>query len=441
MMVRRYVVKDMPEAVLLIRKDLGKDAIILSTKKIRIRKWMGLAWPQRIEVMAVASADISDRTYPGKREIQHGDVSHASFKSSVSGVSEPSPSIQAIEDKNGSFNESLEKTVFHPLTVPHPLEKTQPMQKETPMSTFEGLETVLDETSMQVASGENLTPILQEMAEIKRMLYTMLPVSSSSYQSYAEKLLEHGVDAKIIEILLRDAQIAVNEQERGQFHEEVLRDQVIQFIMEKLSSCREAQPIAHSSRIVAFVGPTGVGKTTTVAKLAALHVLAGQRKVGLITTDTYRIAAVEQLRTYSNILNVPLEVIQQGDSVQKALDKLADRDLILVDTAGRNFKDPLYVQDIQQLLSTIPVDETYLVLSMTMKSIDLHHIANIFAQVDVDKFLFTKMDETSTYGAILDLLFTHRKPVSYVTTGQNVPDDIEVPSLEKLIEIMVGGAA
>ena len=219
------------------------------------------------------------------------------------------------------------------------------------------------------------------------------------------------------------------------------REQLVQHILGNLGELANPRPIAKESRIVALVGPTGVGKTTTVAKLAALNVLAGSRKVGLLTMDTFRIAAVEQLRTYANILNVPLQVVYHRDEVGAALERLADRDLILVDTAGRNFRLDTHVEELQGLLGMIPVDETFLVLSLTGKLEDLDVIAEAFGNLPVDKFLFTKLDETASYGAILELLWTHRKPLSYLTTGQNVPDDIEVASVERLVRLIFGGAA
>jgi flagellar biosynthesis protein FlhF len=208
-----------------------------------------------------------------------------------------------------------------------------------------------------------------------------------------------------------------------------------------LADLTQAQPIQPTSRVVAMVGPTGVGKTTTIAKLAALHVISGRRKVGLLTMDTFRIAAVDQLRTYANILDVPLEVAYQPEDLPAALERLADRDLIFIDTAGRNFRMDIHVEELRNAFGRIRVDETYLVLSVTSKPEDLDYLASAFSQLPIDKFLFTKLDETTTYGAILNLLYTYRKPLSYLTTGQNVPNDIEVASMDKVLRLILGGAA
>jgi flagellar biosynthesis protein FlhF len=197
-------------------------------------------------------------------------------------------------------------------------------------------------------------------------------------------------------------------------------------------------PVSVQSRVVAFVGPTGVGKTTTIAKIAAVELLKNKRKVGLITADTFRIAAVEQLKTYANILQIPVEVVFSTEEVAEAIDKLKDRDLILIDTAGRNYGDTVFVEKLNEFLKASQPDETCLVLSLTTKSADLEHIVANFEGVEIDKFIFTKLDETSSYGALYNLAHRFRKPLAYLTTGQNVPDDIEVATPERIAKLVVG---
>jgi flagellar biosynthesis protein FlhF len=295
-----------------------------------------------------------------------------------------------------------------------------------------------------------LDDVYKEISDVKQLLRSKL--SSPSDEPVEETLFRHlirqGLDEEQVRSLFAitpiqqsdvdDSSASVKSEKKPECG---FREALGQKILELLHELSHAEPIASTSRIVALVGPTGVGKTTTIAKLAALHVLGGQRKVGLITTDTFRIAAVEQLRTYANILNVPLQVVYQPSELQHALNALADCDLILMDTAGRNFRIDRNVIEMKHILSAVPVDETYLVLAMTSKPDDLDRVAAVFQELPVDKFLFTKMDETSTYGAILNLMMTYRKPISYVTTGQNVPDDIEVANVEKVLRLIFGGAA
>lgn len=190
--------------------------------------------------------------------------------------------------------------------------------------------------------------------------------------------------------------------------------------------------------MVRFFGPTGVGKTTTIAKLAAEGVLKQKRKVGLITTDTYRIGAVDQLRTYANILNIPLEVVFQPSEMASAMESLRDCDLILVDTAGRNYRKQDYAQELAQYFPSLSGGENYLVLSLTAKNNDMIEILQNFKCIPVEKVIFTKSDETQTYGSILNMVMRYHLSISYLTTGQNVPDDIRVAVPRKVANLILG---
>jgi len=191
-------------------------------------------------------------------------------------------------------------------------------------------------------------------------------------------------------------------------------------------------------RIVAVVGPTGVGKTTTVAKLAANYRLRERRRVGLITVDTYRIAAVEQLRTYAEIIDLPMEVVATPRELRAALDRLSGQELILVDTAGRSPRDEVKIQELKSLLGECRADEVHLVLSCVSGGQSLRRTAAQFAALGVTALLLTKLDEANGLGGLLPLLRHSRLPVSYVTDGQNVPDDIAVADGKTLARMMLG---
>lgn len=191
--------------------------------------------------------------------------------------------------------------------------------------------------------------------------------------------------------------------------------------------------ISPSTRIVNFVGPTGVGKTTTIAKLAADQAFVHRRSVGFITADTYRIAAVDQLRTYADILNMPLEVVFSPSELNRAYKKLEDRDLLLMDTAGRNYRNELFVSEVNSLLAPGQQAESVLVLSLTHKYADMKQVAGHFSRYGVKRLLFTKMDETDSFGSVLNLVKEFDFEISYVTCGQTVPDDIRAFDPEELI--------
>lgn len=193
-----------------------------------------------------------------------------------------------------------------------------------------------------------------------------------------------------------------------------------------------------NAKHIFLVGPTGVGKTTTIAKLAAKSAITDGKKVAFITLDTYRIAAIEQLKTYAKILNIPIEVVYHRDDFLKAKEKFKDYDQIFIDTAGRNYRKAEYVQQFQQLVDIDANDIVLSVLSLTSKEQDLDDILEQFNQLNIDGIIFTKADETSQYGLIYNLWKKHNSTFSYITYGQDVPDDIEQLSPELLSKLIVG---
>ena len=192
--------------------------------------------------------------------------------------------------------------------------------------------------------------------------------------------------------------------------------------------------------VAILIGPTGVGKTTTLAKIAANYSLDKNLKVGLITADTYRIAAVEQLKTYAEILGLPLSVIYTPQEMKKAIEEYQNKDLILIDTAGRNYKNKLQFDELKDLISEAEADEIFLVLSSTTSVRNNREIINNYEFLDEFKLIFTKTDETPTLGMLLNARLMTGKSLSYITIGQSVPDDIEVASIEKITRNLIGSA-
>ena len=190
-------------------------------------------------------------------------------------------------------------------------------------------------------------------------------------------------------------------------------------------------------RIMAIVGPTGVGKTTTIAKLAAMHALNRGASVAMITTDNFRVGAIEQLKTYAKIMDIPLEVAATSQELAKTLARHADKDLILIDTAGRSPKDAERLAELKGYLECHPGIETYLCMSATTRARELDEIIATFGVLPITRFLFTKLDESESYGCIVNMHLKHKLPLSYFTTGQKVPEDIEVATARKLAALVV----
>lgn len=194
-------------------------------------------------------------------------------------------------------------------------------------------------------------------------------------------------------------------------------------------------------RVVALVGPTGVGKTTTIAKLAANYRLREKLRVGLITVDTYRVAAVEQLRTYADIIDLPMEVVATPREMREAVNRMGHLDLVLMDTAGRSPRDEVKIQELKSMLSEAEPDEVHLVLSSTAGAKSLISTAERFAGVGTTAMLLTKLDEAHSLGHLTSLVRSCELPISYLTDGQNVPDDIQVAERHALAGMLLGTAS
>ena len=196
------------------------------------------------------------------------------------------------------------------------------------------------------------------------------------------------------------------------------------------------------ARTVFFIGPTGVGKTTTIAKIASQFTVNEKRRVALVTTDTYRIKAAEQLRTYAEILEIPFRVAYNGDDLKGALEEFKDCDFILVDTAGYSPKDKEKRQEMKQLLdeaAKLTPAETYLVLSVTTKYRDLLNISDLYREMADYRLIFTKLDETDAYGNMLNIKLHTGAEIAYITDGQDVPDDIEVFNPQSIVRSLLDG--
>ncbi|WP_182199173.1 flagellar biosynthesis protein FlhF [Paraliobacillus salinarum] len=255
-----------------------------------------------------------------------------------------------------------------------------------------------------------------------------------NYESVYTSLVEQDVDASLAKDIVSKV--------REQFSEEELTvDQIKQHIRTDIQAELNrigCGGITYDKQFIHLVGPTGVGKTTTIAKIAANAMLKDKKSVALITTDTYRIAAIEQLKTYSKILDVPIEIVYNLTDYKTAKEKFKDYDLVLVDTAGRNFRDPKYVQELGKVVDLEHDIDTYLVLSLTTKSNDLVSIYQQFNQIPLKGIIFTKSDETVTYGSMLNLSLPNEVGIAYMTTGQDVPDDILEVTANNITQLVVG---
>ncbi|MFF2908575.1 flagellar biosynthesis protein FlhF [Paenibacillus sp. NPDC057934] len=459
MRVKRYVVDTMPDAMLSIRNELGSDAVILSTKEIKVGGFIGLFQKKKIEVVAAVEKEQKPAA-PAKSpapslSIPRNAVPQAYKRASVT--------PQAAEEKpapaeNRTFAE-IAAALSEAIGIQEAPIVPAPALRQDPPSTLEEIRQPLlskdpefpllnvdfMEEARRSALNEASAPdpeVLREIREMKQWMERIARHSSSTrdlpdrLEILRSQLVDQEMDTVLVEEWISTIFDRWNDEGRTWRHEQFdacLAEQISSFL-----SGRVAQGIRPDTQIVYIAGPTGVGKTTTIAKLAAEQLFKYGRKVGLITSDTYRISAVDQLRTYASILNIPLEVVQSPGDLQRAMFRLESCDLVLMDTAGRNYRNELLVAELQSMLAKELKSETYLVLSMTSKSRDMKKIAEHFGRYPLDKVIFTKLDETGSYGPLFNVLNDFPLTLSYLTNGQNVPDDLLLASEEELSDMLLG---
>ncbi len=287
--------------------------------------------------------------------------------------------------------------------------------------------------------------LMAEIGELKSLLHDLVrtgkrdrfaelpPAVYTTYLQLARSAVVEGLAGELIDGVCR----ALSTE---QLHDpQAVRAVLAKAIESRLPTAGPIKLVCRKSpTVVALIGPTGVGKTTTIAKLAANFALREGRKVGLITIDTYRIAAVEQLRTYAEIINVPLEVVSTPRELTDAVVRQANCELILIDTAGRGQRDQQKMSELHEFFKVLPPDEIHLVLSGAADPAVLGEAMDRFRPLGIHRVIFTKLDEAVGFGAILASLQKVQVSLSYVTTGQNVPDDIRVGERKALTRLILG---
>ena len=287
----------------------------------------------------------------------------------------------------------------------------------------------------QIADHESQVKIKKlenEIAQMKALLAQVIGKETNHGLSLHEALRRQEINEDILNDMAAHAEAG---ETLADSQSREAKSTLVKFLKENINFSEGVRLNRHGVRIVALLGTTGVGKTTTLAKIAAKFVLEQGITAALITADTYRISAVEQLRTYSDILGLPLEIVYSPNELSKAINKYRNRDLILIDTAGRSQHNDYQMKELQDFLATNQRIEKHLVLSTTTKSSDANDILEKFAVCEPDKVIFTKTDETARVGLIVNLLFKKKLSISYVTNGQSVPDDITPASAEVLAEL------
>ncbi|MDR3563786.1 MAG: flagellar biosynthesis protein FlhF [Negativicutes bacterium] len=360
MKVKVFTATNMQDAVSQVKNDLGREAVILHTRRYRKGGFLGFFARDMVEVMAALET--------------------------------PAP-VPAQERK---------------VTAPS---------------------TMIPRTNDEDAKITSLQMEISSMRKMVEQLITKMPRPEKQHNPLYDTLLKNDVEATIAENL---TQGLPTEQSIIGNNPEIARQLLLERITNYLQRVEGITLADNVCKTVAFIGPTGVGKTTTIAKLAAHFALSLGHRVAMVTADTYRISAVEQLKTYAEIIDIPVEIVYTPDEMKAAIYRHRDKQLVLIDTAGRSPRNQYHLAELQALLAVDPYIETHLVLNTATKYSDALEIVNRFSVCSPQKFLFTKVDEAMNLGTILNLLYQFPATLSYITTGQNVPDDIELANPSKL---------
>lgn len=396
MNLKTYQAKTMAEAMADVKRDLGRDAVILHTRSFRRGGLLGLGGRRMWEITAAPTLNVPARPVRGTY------VSDA--------PAEPKA------DDSGSFD-ALESA---------------PTMAATPRSAPE---------------VNNRSFLSQQMADLRRMVESLvsrqgqapaeeLPLELAEFRDH---LLAQDVSPELADSLIGQLRLSLTGQQLSDRAK--IRAKLEELIVAQIPTAdADLQPTSGKAKVIALIGPTGVGKTTTIAKLAADCKLRHGLRVGLITIDTYRIAAVDQLRTYAQIIDVPLKTVLTAGELQTTVRSMRDLDVVLIDTAGRSQNDRLRLSQLRAFLSASEADQVHLVISSTANRQCATNTLERFIPLGANRLIVTKLDEAATFGLILNISSAGKVPMGYVTWGQDVPEDFAAADARRMAGWVMNGA-
>ncbi|MTI48009.1 flagellar biosynthesis protein FlhF [Sporosalibacterium faouarense] len=430
MIVKRYIGKTTQEAMKKLRVELGPEAIILHTRKIKKSGFLGLFGKSLIEIVAAIDEEetgeedtkpkVSSRSYNIEKYKNHSynSTPRKNFGSTIKENEEKNSFSDSIKDKNKVLDKNVTNDFFDKLNTQMNVNNNQNSKSN-------------EEINKEIQKLRGTMEGFMKSFESKMYKDFYLP---EKLRPYKDILVDNGVSEIVSNSILGNIDKNVNLEDKNESEvKEVVKFNINGYL-------GNPSPIRYNNdqKIVFFIGPTGVGKTTTLAKLAAYYTLEKKLNVGLVTADTYRIAAVEQLKIYSDILDLPIKIIYEKKDFYEVLSNFNDKDVVFVDTAGRSHKNSEQMEDVKELLEIVKQKDIFLVLSATTNIENIKDILKQYSFIDNFKIIFTKSDESNNLGVILDTKFYTDKPLSYITTGQNVPEDIEIIDIPKLSNELIG---
>lgn len=393
----------MAEALTQVKSVMGRDAIILHTRTFKKSRWLGLGRREMVEITAGRGLNM---------------INQQRRSAARSAVAPPQPAPVLPPAAPASPTGAYAAAAGH---NPRGLLGTPAADRA-----------IAYDISNQMATLKGMVKDLTE--EIHRQQKPTVP--EELFEIYTT-LINRRVNDKVCGELILGLQRVLRP---DQYHQaDVVRQKTAELIEKMIPVGGPIQRTKISGpHVIALIGPTGVGKTTTIAKLAANFKLRDRMRVGLITIDTYRIAAIDQLKKYADIIGSELKVVASPDDLKAAVEGFADCDYVLIDTAGRSPNDALKLNELKGFLAAAKPDEVHVVVAATVDQACAELAIERFGDVRIDRLIFTKLDEAPDAGVLLNVVHKMKKPLSYITTGQDVPDDIEDTRASRLANRILG---
>ena len=424
MQVKKYIANDMKEAISLIKEDLGSRAVIISTRKVKKGSGaFGLFGKPALEVTAAKDDAVREK----KPDRLNGLMlrQQTEYEKEIRNNAPPEAKPPSPPQFQRSSMTHLEEGVGELRDLIRDIQKG---------------------VRRDVNDQGNITHLRYELKELKNLVNTLVTQSDDlrdeelheNLIAIFQQLRFNGIEEKFAIRLCREVQKRIPPTEIDNFS--YVKIFLARMFMQVLNIIPKFKidELNSGPKVLAFLGPTGVGKTTTLAKIASTLKLENPGiKIALITVDTYRIAAAQQLKEYAKIIKVPFRVVNTSDQLDAILKEFNDKDLLLIDTAGRSQRDENQMLELRDFFKGRTDFTNILVLSSTTKDNDLVEITKRFSTIPLNSVIFTKLDESTSYGSIFNHSVRFKLPISYLTTGQNVPEDIENASRERLINLLL----
>lgn len=411
MIIKKFTGKTEAEATEAAKKELGSTLVIMNVREVKKKGLFAFLLPKQIEVTAALEEEAPARP-------QYGSILRTAADKEIR------TEQQNLLAKNST--ENIEKKLDSLQTLLESQLNNRQSEKEESAKT------------QDVPDAEEKEDKTQDMAAAEKKEEEKNPEQDKFIRLLYNKMLDNEMDEKYVNSILEDA----SKTKKADLPFDYLLANIYQKMVLKFGRSEGITPSEEGPRIVLFIGPTGVGKTTTIAKLAGRYCVEEKKKVALLTADTYRIAAAEQLRTYANILETPFRIIYTPEELQAAVEDYWDCDYIFIDTAGRSHQNTNQLEKMKEMVAALKRPESYqvfLVLSATTKYRDLQKIADCYGKIADFELIFTKLDETEAVGNLLNMKLYTDAPIAYVTCGQNVPDDMEAFNPQKTVKQILGG--